>query len=833
MAEQPLFYAPTVHEKVAGFKMPTDPRLWNSEIISYLKSQHPYLPLETAEIDLRRFDAAKGAAVGSVIIGRKVAIPIIIKRPRPGAEPELAPMDVFFHDGRYRYLDPESIKAVTQSPRVGEPEKKPRAFGGNPYIGDVTGDATPLEYSGQASPFAGPFAKTSGLKETTREKATTFGITGTVGGAVRGALTSKGTAKQRAIHILANALTGGVAGTAAGAALPISTKALGLEKKENRRQNQKIKNVVKRELAKESGLCEGLVKNAYLDPNDISNFRRLLATNPHLLQGLSHNFRIVEMITRKGPPNVVAPKVRHPNIVQVYKRDGFIYIKFSGAPEAKTTEEELKSIFGDRFPEVQSRLRDHGVFMDHDGVNQVSWTVKPELKNEAREVNGDGLWAVRSLNGENLVGMVCQAVMDVDGKTLPLKLFVTPEGKYALTGEMFGVRMAGKHRLPSQVPAAGSMGVFVNYVHGTPISTLPLRLIRVNRVKPDDGDERILYLVQNPMTGERITLSPVNGAQGMERMHVLSPGVQAQSFGDVYYMPGDSEWVTLKNPVRLAENAGELRKLSSVDEDLVHVTYTGGQWNITKEAFGLVGKGLRQAKMLLTDPSKMVRRIGGVYGAQRRGMSTAGVKPTGILTSGLRTAKHFAPGAAMVGGTGYGVANLASAVSGKTAGLDEPEARELLVSMGMDVDEATTVLNKTRERDGMDRGVKIAGLHAPQIEVEEVEYPEVREYSRETLAFTRSLRPGVELIKAAAESGHPETLDAILSLEFVTPQNLRYFTDNIPDFEEASTRLAALLVAVRLGMKDVPEQPVKDALEGLSKTVNKLKIMQAAIQRRK
>jgi hypothetical protein len=435
---------------------------------------------------------------------------------------------------------------------------------------------------------------------------------------------------------------------------------------------------------------------------------------------------------------------KRPNIMQVYSRDGVVYIKFSGGPEAATTARELKRAVGDRFPEVVSKLRSGGVYMDHDGVNQVTWDVKrPPM--EAKPVTSDGLYAVRTRDGENIVGMVVQAVMDTDGKMLPVRLFVTPEGKYALTQEMFGVRLASKHRLMSQVPKGGESGVFVNYVHGTPIATLPLRLISVRTFQPEDGDSRVLYVMQEPMTGLRFTLSPVRGVQGFERMHVVEGGVRALADGPIYYMPGDSEWVTLKNPVRLAQSAEELRKLSAV-EDATHVSYSAGAWHVDN-----------------------------------------------------------------------------------AHDLSEPEARELLVAMGMPADDAVAVVKQAHVRDGIERGVKIAGLHAPQLQGFEVMEAPRAVYDPATINFVTECRPDAGLLKAAAESGHPETLDALLSLEFITPQNLRYFIDNVPDFDETASRLAALLISIRLGLPHVPEQPVRDALEGLSKTVGKLQLLKSSV----
>lgn len=792
----PLFFAPPQHEKVAGFKLPSNPKLWNSEIIRYLKSQHPYLPLEESEIDIRRMDPARGAAVGSIVIDNEIAVPIIIARPRPGADPELAPMDVFFHKGRYQYLDPEAIKQLSHKPQIGEPEKgRSRAYGGNPYIGDMTGDATPLEYSGQASPFAGPYdgTKVSSLlpewmlkeavSEQARERAAQggvlFGLTGAMTGAMRGAR-SGGNARARLVRALSGgakgAAEGAVVGTTAGAATPGVRKALGIERKEKRRESRKIKDVVRRELEKESafsvgidavaddGLLARLTKVAYLDPNDISNFRHLLATNPHVLQGSANNLKLVEIVARRGPetPGTRGNAVKHPNIMQVYpKPDGRVCIKFSNGPETAATRDELKAALGDRYTEVMSRLRAGGVYMEHDGVQRASWDVI-RAPGSAKPVSGDGMYSVRTRDGDSVTGMVCTQIMDLDGKTLPLKLFVSPEGKYAVAGELFGVKLSSKHRLPAQRPAPGASGVFINYVHGTPIATLPMRLIGVRSLKPVDGDARVLYLVQNPVTGERFALSPVQRAQGFERMRVVDPGVQSLAEGaPVYYMPGDSEWVPLRSPVTVAESSEQLSKLAS--EDVTSVVYAAGLWHV--------------------DAAVSTRSF---------------------------------------------TANESVVKTAQFQDMNGPETRELLVSMGMDVDGACQVMDQARERPGHDRGVKVAGLHAPQRQGFEVIEPVQEVYDRALVNHVASMRPGTDLLKAAAESGHVETLDAMLSLEFITPQNLRYFIDNIADFEEAATRLAALLIAVRLGMPHVPEQPVRDALEGLSKTINKLKVMKSA-----
>ncbi len=75
-----------------------------------------------------------------------------------------------------------------------------------------------------------------------------------------------------------------------------------------------------------------------------------------------------------------------------------------------------------------------------------------------------------------------------------------------------------------------------------------------------------------------------------------------------------------------------------------------------------------------------------------------------------------------------------------------------------------------------------------------------------------------------------ETADAILSLNFVTPENVQVYVDALPQLEKVSTKLAEILTASRLGMDDVREQAAKNAMVQLSRVVDGLKDLQAKIQ---
>jgi hypothetical protein len=845
---QPLFFAPESWAKVAGYKLPANPQLWQSEIIRYLKSSHPYLPLEAAEVQFQRLDVSKGVGVGSVIIGGEMAIPIIITRPRPGADSELAPLDVFFHNDRYAYLDPEAVRQLTQTPQIGQPEDRDsRAFGGNPYIGDVTGDASPLEYSGQASPFAGPYDGTKSASDHSKKKyspesraAAQFGTVGAISAPLKmlhdrleGTKLPKGQLAKR----LASR-TGGAAAVGAAAGW-MSTKALrsmGLDKEKLTPQQQaEVKQIVKKTAAHvaENGLTAGLFKTAEVDENDIADFRRLVATIPNAFTAYGVDTIVNRAVS--GPTAAMSPRLSResfPNILQIFTGpNGGIWIKFSGSPEQRSNAEELKNLLGDRFQEAMARLKDGDVVMEHDGLIQATWSVDAQPAAASKPIMSDGLFALRGAGAEPLVGFVVQAVQYLSGEPHHQRMFVSPDGAWGMAGELFGSRIGEKNRLPAGQPTAGSLGTFVHYVHGTPVATVPLKMKSASTVVAN-GTKRTVYLVTEEMTGKQATLSPIAGVLGIERMSVIDPGLTAVASGDIYFMPADAQWVPLRKRVEAIGSIDLFDKLSSAkSHPVVALTYGSGLWSLDGEVHKLGFFGPQAISGAANFASKGVKQLGTAIskpGVMTRGLGMAYNKAGGGLKGAWEAGKTVAPGLAVAGTAGAGIYGGYKAV--QASDMQSWEAREALVAMGMSPEDAQWAVKEAAAHEGMDRGVKLANLHESQARGHQLHFAVERRYDKATKKFAASLRPSVDLLKAAAESSNPETLDAVLSLEFITPQNMRYFTDHCDEFDETCSRLAALLIAVRLGLPHVSEQPVKDSLEGLAKTVSRLKILKSAME---
>jgi hypothetical protein len=79
------------------------------------------------------------------------------------------------------------------------------------------------------------------------------------------------------------------------------------------------------------------------------------------------------------------------------------------------------------------------------------------------------------------------------------------------------------------------------------------------------------------------------------------------------------------------------------------------------------------------------------------------------------------------------------------------------------------------------------------------------------------------LAKEAALLDDALTADKILGLGFLTAENISTFVDMIPALEAASSKVAEMLVAARIGLRDVPEVALERMLAALEDVIQGLK----------
>lgn len=82
------------------------------------------------------------------------------------------------------------------------------------------------------------------------------------------------------------------------------------------------------------------------------------------------------------------------------------------------------------------------------------------------------------------------------------------------------------------------------------------------------------------------------------------------------------------------------------------------------------------------------------------------------------------------------------------------------------------------------------------------------------------------LVKEASVLAAPDTVDAVLSLGFVTDENIATYVEYLPTFEDALSKLAETLIGTRIGVPDIPENAVTSSMNGLEKAIQGLKKLQ-------
>lgn len=83
------------------------------------------------------------------------------------------------------------------------------------------------------------------------------------------------------------------------------------------------------------------------------------------------------------------------------------------------------------------------------------------------------------------------------------------------------------------------------------------------------------------------------------------------------------------------------------------------------------------------------------------------------------------------------------------------------------------------------------------------------------------------LIKEAGHIDNAQTMDSLLSLNFITPENIMKFVGKIPHFKATISNLAGALIASRLGVKEIPEEATSCAMHRLVEVINGLESLRA------
>jgi hypothetical protein len=81
----------------------------------------------------------------------------------------------------------------------------------------------------------------------------------------------------------------------------------------------------------------------------------------------------------------------------------------------------------------------------------------------------------------------------------------------------------------------------------------------------------------------------------------------------------------------------------------------------------------------------------------------------------------------------------------------------------------------------------------------------------------------VDLVKEAASIPDPSTVDTVLSLGFINSENLLSFIGSLPKLDESQKKLCELLLAARLGLRELPISALEKAIRAVEEVIVGLK----------
>lgn len=183
------------------------------------------------------------------------------------------------------------------------------------------------------------------------------------------------------------------------------------------------------------------------------------------------------------------------------------------------------------------------------------------------------------------------------------------------------------------------------------------------------------------------------------------------------------------------------------------------------------------------------------------------------------------PNQVQVGSTGSGEFSMNGPPIDKVAKshrhfIKKAQAEFLLVAMGVDPIEARGILKKA-ETSGT--WVKCATAR-PITPLASLHNEMVKKAAKKLESFPYHLRQ--DLVKEASVIDDADTTDKVLAMNFINPENIETFAKYLPELDEASKKLAELLIGVRLGVGSVDEGAVERAMKGLETVIEGLKILQ-------
>jgi hypothetical protein len=471
--------------------------------------------------------------------------------------------------------------------------------------------------------------------------------------------------------------------------------------------------------------------------------------------------------------------------------------------------------YGTMVPDIRERLEagDTVVLtLNHEVETPI---ILEDYQVEAEPVVGDGQHILMDRQGDFRTYSVFNQVRLLNGKLLDGAKVFTDGRHWGLQESLIGDSVGEPNDVSECCIKPGITGMFVMPDGAV---TVPL-MIRSYSV--DKCEERLSLTVVDAFGQEHLVII----VPGINRI-VSKTGVENSAIGqhlgmNIWYVPGDYPFVEVGQRTTVANHIDQLQRVFHQ----------------------------RMATMVDKHNANQKRfRIDGANTEEEERRREDGQLPTSSLDAEVNPGSHHENlliGIQKAYGLGRFILHgrILEDTEHATAQVEltEKEALFLLATLGFSLEQGRSLLERAMQSDihvsnarqpiRMSTSTKMSSMSSMNDLLERIAADLRQPLWKEGAALTMPIRAPrnpeafvvmrdfLDLEKRAQDEIPPDeqTVDTVLSLGFINPENLAAFMQKLPTMRESEGYLGELLLLLRLGLQGIKEEPVRAALKSLNR----------------
>jgi hypothetical protein len=524
-----------------------------------------------------------------------------------------------------------------------------------------------------------------------------------------------------------------------------------------------------------------------LNKKDVDAFLNKVASDPTLRAGLKRSgaaqdvvevFDNLKLASAEDRLSFITDNIE-PTVITIHKFPGGDFLVKSAAMQGQVVpQQEAGQMIGQENAQQM---------MPGQTATVVPQPVQPEVPvlERGKPVDEFGEYKVIDAMGNQIMGWVFPETLAWDGSFAPQPIALFTNGSaYAVQDSIVGEMVGKGSNLPIDRPLGD--GCFYTIEHGGAIATAPITV--KSMLAGPDGNPKI---IAHDLFGNQIQIAQMQGLTAPQRITDIEFG-----------LPADWKFMRLNNQTQL-QGGGQ-----------------GGEMGpeMPEEGAG----GMSDAPAQPKKPAAKKPEGKKADGKKDEKKPEKTEKPTVQVNVGEKAKQEKTAATLWFNGGfnidgGCGLRKLAADLRFDMSPVD---AEFMLGLLGVDGHTAKQKVAEARRKGS----VKLAGLRTITLASER--YQESVKTASALLAKFPNLRR--DLTKEAAALDDRSTVNNVLALNYINPENVSTFVDYLPELEQTSEKLSEMLLYSYLGMNELPEGAVARSLKGVEDVISGLKSMSEA-----